>query len=149
QQWTPGRLKNWAAGVGPDTLTWVSERLAEKAHLEQAYRLCLGLLSLTREYPSERVNNSCRLANTEGLNRLKQIKSILKNNRDLVPADGDSVARATSTETGNPIMPHTLMKQLTEIEMKQPAPVVAVKSMWVVHWVTMPASRVTACSTGA
>jgi hypothetical protein len=89
QQWTPGRLKNWAAGVGPDTLTWVSERLAEKAHPEQAYRLCLGLLSLTREYPSERVNNSCRLANTEGLNRLKQIKSILKNNRDLVPADGD------------------------------------------------------------
>ncbi|RAY95964.1 IS21 family transposase [Enterobacter cloacae] len=78
QQWTPGRLKNWAAGVGPDTLTWISERLAEKAHPEQAYRLCLGLLSLTREYPSERVNNSCRLANAEGLAQLKQIKSILK-----------------------------------------------------------------------
>ncbi|MBT0462907.1 Mu transposase domain-containing protein [Morganella morganii] len=89
QQWTPGRLKNWAAGVGPDTLTWISARLAEKAHPEQAYRLCLGLLSLTREYPSERVNNSCRLANTEGLIRLKQVKSILKNNRDLVPVDGD------------------------------------------------------------
>jgi hypothetical protein len=40
--------------VGSDTFTWVSERLAEKAHPEQAYRLCLGLLSLTREYPSER-----------------------------------------------------------------------------------------------
>lgn len=89
QQWTPGRLKSWAAGVGPDTLTWISERLAEKAHPEQAYRLCLGLLGLTREYPSERVNNSCRLANAEGLTRLKQIKSILKNNRDLVPADSD------------------------------------------------------------
>ncbi|AVL16943.1 Transposase for insertion sequences IS1326/IS1353 [Enterobacter hormaechei] len=89
QQWTPERLKSWAAGVGSDTFTWVSERLAEKAHPEQAYRLCLGLLSLTREYPSERVNNSCRLANAEGLTRLKQIKSILKNNRDLVPADKD------------------------------------------------------------
>lgn len=89
QQWTPERLKSWAAGVGSDTFTWVSGRLAEKAHPEQAYRLCLGLLSLTREYPSERVNNSCRLANAEGLTRLKQIKSILKNNRDLVPADKD------------------------------------------------------------
>ena len=89
QQWTPERLKSWAAGVGSDTLAWVSGRLAEKAHPEQAYRLCLGLLSLTREYPSERVNNSCRLANAEGLTRLKQIKSILKNNRDLVPADRD------------------------------------------------------------
>lgn len=89
QQWTPERLKSLAAGVGSDTCTWVSERLAEKAHPEQVYRLCLGLLSLTREYPSERVNNSCRLANAEGLTRLKQIKSILKNNRDLVPADKD------------------------------------------------------------
>lgn len=92
----PGALEdpNWAEihmelrkkGV---TLAWVSGRLAEKTHPEQAYRLCLGLLSLTREYPSERVNNSCRLANGEGLTRLKQIKSILKNNRDLVPADRD------------------------------------------------------------
>jgi len=89
QQWTPERLKNWAASVGSDTLKWISERLVEKAHPEQAYRLCLGLLSLTREYPSERVNKSCRLANAEGLTPLKQIKSILKNNRDLVPADGD------------------------------------------------------------
>lgn len=61
----------------------------QKAHPEQAYRLCLGLLSLTREYPAERVNGSCRLANSEGLNRLKQIKSILKTNRDLVPRDSD------------------------------------------------------------
>ncbi|EIZ2110726.1 hypothetical protein MOQ95_005457 [Salmonella enterica] len=68
QQWTPGRLKKWAADVGPDTLQWISDRLAEKAHPEQAYRLCLGLLSLTR---------------------LKQIKSILKTNRDLVPRDSD------------------------------------------------------------
>ncbi|RAP64215.1 putative iSPsy14 transposase [Candidatus Erwinia dacicola] len=80
--------KNWAAGVGPDTLTWISERLAEKAHLEQAYRLCLGLLSLTREYLSERVNNSCRLANTEGLNQLKQIKLNLKN-KALLQKSGD------------------------------------------------------------
>ncbi|MHA0273248.1 IS21 family transposase [Enterobacter ludwigii] len=89
-EWTPGRLKSWAAGVGGDTLQWISDRLAEKAHPEQAYRLCLGLLNLTREYPSERVNNSCRLANREGLSRLKQIKSILRSNRDLVPPDSDS-----------------------------------------------------------
>lgn len=82
-------VENWAASVGSDTLKWISERLVEKAHPEQAYRLCLGLLSLTREYPSERVNKICRLANAEGLTRQKQIKSILKNNRDLVPADGD------------------------------------------------------------
>ena len=54
QRWTPGRLKQWAADIGPSTLCWVSERLEEKAHAEQAYRLCLGLLSLSREYPPSR-----------------------------------------------------------------------------------------------
>ena len=85
QQWTPGRLKNWARDIGPDTLTWVSDRLAEREHPEQAYRVCLGLLNLTREYPSQRLNAGCRIANREGLNRLKHIKAILRSNRDKLP----------------------------------------------------------------
>ena len=85
QQWTPGRLKQWARDMGPDTLRWVTQRLEERDHPEQAYRLCLGLLNLSREYPASRVNASCRIANREGLNRLKQIKSILRSNRDQLP----------------------------------------------------------------
>ena len=85
QKWTPGRLKQWAQDIGPDTLLWVSQRLEEKAHPEQAYRLCLGLLSLSRRYPAERLNGCCRLANHEGLSRLKQLKSILHSNRDQLP----------------------------------------------------------------
>lgn len=85
QQWTPGRLKNWARDIGPDTLIWVSDRLAEGEHPEQAYRVCLGLLNLTREYPSQRLNAGCRIANREGLNRLKHIKAILRSNRDKLP----------------------------------------------------------------
>ena len=85
QKWTPGRLRQWARDIGPDTLRWVSDRLGEKAHPEQAYRLCLGLLNLSRDYPRERLNTSCRIANREGLVRLKQIKSILQSNRDRLP----------------------------------------------------------------
>lgn len=73
--------------LGREVLTWGSARLDERAHPEQAYRLCLGLLSLAREYPAERVNACCRLANREGLTRLKQLKSVLKSNRDRVPPD--------------------------------------------------------------
>lgn len=86
QRWTPGRLKQWAADIGPGTLCWVSERLEEKAHAEQAYRLCLGLLSLSREYPPSRVEACCQLANREGLVRLKQLKSVLTSGRDQLPA---------------------------------------------------------------
>ena len=81
-EWTPERLRQWAERIGPDTGLWVSTRLAVKAHPEQAYRVCLGLLNLSREVPPERLNASCRLANREGLTRLKQIKAILASNRD-------------------------------------------------------------------
>ena len=85
QKWTPQRLQTWAQSIGPDALTWVSVQLESKDHPEQAYRLCLGLLNLSREYPAVRLNASCRIANREGLTRLKQIKSILKSNRDQLP----------------------------------------------------------------
>ncbi len=85
QQWTPGRLKSWARDIGPEVLVWVSGQLAAKAHPEQAYRVCLGLLNLSRDYPAERLNTACRIANGEGLVRLKQVKSILRSNRDQLP----------------------------------------------------------------
>lgn len=85
QQWTPGRLKNWANKTGPDVLQWVDIQLTTKDHPEQAYRVCLGLLNLSRQYPVERLNAACRVANKAGLLRLKQIKSILVSNRDRLP----------------------------------------------------------------
>lgn len=85
QQWSPGRLKRWAADVGPDTLIWVSSQLERREHPEQAYKVCLGLLNLSKQYPASRLNAACRIATRAGLNRLKQIKAILKSNRDQLP----------------------------------------------------------------
>ena len=84
-QWTPGRLKNWARDIGPEVLKWVDKQLKSKAHPEQAYRVCLGLLNLSRQYPAQRLDAACKIANGASLNRLKQIKSILKSNRDRLP----------------------------------------------------------------
>ncbi len=85
QQWTPGRLKRWAQEIGPDTLTWVTAQLEGRQHPEQAYKVCLGLLNLSKQYPATRLNAACRIANQAGLHRLKQIKAILKSNRDQLP----------------------------------------------------------------
>jgi transposase len=84
-QWTPGRLKNWARDIGPEVLKWVDKQLQSKAHPEQAYRVCLGLLNLSRQYPAQRLDAACKIANRASLTRLKQIKSILKSNRDRLP----------------------------------------------------------------
>ena len=50
QQWTPGRLKRWAADIGP--IPGLGQRPAEgRDHPEQAYKVCLGLLNLSKQYP--------------------------------------------------------------------------------------------------
>jgi hypothetical protein len=89
QQWTPQRLRTWARDLGPHVHGWVDQQLSTRPHPEQAYRACLGLLNLSRAYPVTRLDTACRLANQQGLNQLKQIKSILKSNRDQLPEQLD------------------------------------------------------------
>jgi hypothetical protein len=92
QQWTPGRLLNWAKEIGPDVLEWVKTQLQLKAHPEQAYRVCLGLLNLSKTYPTQRLNKACAIANQQKLYKLKQIKALLQSNQDKLPKDYSSDA---------------------------------------------------------
>lgn len=85
QQWTPDRLMNWAQAIGPEVLNWVKAQLRRKEHPEQAYRACLGLLSLSRTYPAERLNQACALAHKDSLFKLKNVKAILQSNLDKLP----------------------------------------------------------------
>ena len=73
---------NWAKDIGDEVLVWVQALLQQKQQPEQAYRVCLGLLNLTRKYPDERLNNACAIANQHSLYRLKHIKEILLSNQD-------------------------------------------------------------------
>ena len=66
-------------------LVWVKGQLQRKQHPEQAYRVCLGLLSLNRSYDSERLNKACAIANQESLYKLKNVKAILQSNLDRLP----------------------------------------------------------------
>ncbi len=84
-QWNAGRLMNWAKDIGDDVLVWAQTLLKQKQHEEQAYRVCLGLLNLSRDYPAKRINTACAIANQHKLYRLKQIKSILLSNQDQLP----------------------------------------------------------------
>jgi len=81
-KWTPGRLMNWAKDIGDEVLLWIKTVLNQRQHPEQAYRVCLGLLSLSRSYPAERLNKACAIANKNSLFKLKHIKDILLSNQD-------------------------------------------------------------------
>lgn len=44
---------NLAKDMGDEVLVWVKAQLNSKVHKHQAYRVCLGLLSLSRQYPKK------------------------------------------------------------------------------------------------
>lgn len=88
-QWNPERLKQWANKLGAYVLQWVEYQLASKAHPQQSYKVCLGLLNLNKIYPKKRLNNACQRALDTGGFRLQNIKVILKNNLDKAVDDPD------------------------------------------------------------
>jgi transposase len=84
-EWTPGRLLNWAHDLGPGVFKITQDMLSSKAHPEQAYRGCLGLLNLSRKYDGARLNAACERAVAIGASSVKSIKSILQNGLDGQP----------------------------------------------------------------
>tara|TARA_R110002124_G_C8941746_1_gene512743 strand:+ start:211 stop:1755 length:1545 start_codon:yes stop_codon:yes gene_type:complete len=82
QEWSAERFEHWAKSIGPSTLVLIQEMLTGRKHPEQAYRTCLGLLSLSSKYSKARLENACERAITTGAKRLKNITNILKNGLD-------------------------------------------------------------------
>jgi transposase len=60
-KWNPAFFINWASGVGEPTKRLIEKILQSKAHPEQGYKSCLGILTLAKErgIGKERVNNAC------------------------------------------------------------------------------------------
>ncbi len=83
-EWTPSRLLNWAASVGPDCAKVAQQILESKPHPEQGYRACLGLMRLCRQYGNERMNAACSRALTINAASYKSVKSILGNGLDRI-----------------------------------------------------------------
>jgi transposase len=85
QEWSPQRLKNWGKQIGSSTEKMVNVLFERKKHPEQAYRACLGLLNLSKQYTPVRLEAACQRALHINAPQLKNIKSILKSNMDQLP----------------------------------------------------------------
>jgi transposase len=95
--WTPERLKAWAAKTGPATAELVEKIIASRAHPQQAYRACLGILRLGDAYGNERLEAAAARALAIGAYSYRSMVSILKQGLDsrLLPeaSEGTHVVR--------------------------------------------------------
>lgn len=82
QKWSPGRLLNWGANIGPATREVVNKMLNSKPHPEQSYRSCLGLLNLSKAHGESRLEQACKDALMLTKTNYTFINNLLKHNRE-------------------------------------------------------------------
>jgi transposase len=85
-EWTPARLKQEAAKIGPSTIALVEAIMMAKPHPEQGFRSCLGILRLAKSYGAQRLDAACRRGNDIGARTYGSIASILKHGLDRAAA---------------------------------------------------------------
>jgi transposase len=56
------QLIHWAETVGPQTAALINATLQSRPFPEQAYRSCLGILSLAKKYPNSQMERACQAA---------------------------------------------------------------------------------------
>ncbi len=87
-EWTPSRLISWGRSISPETGDFVEQLLETRPHPEHAYRACLGLMSLGRQYGDERLSAACVRALSVRSISYTSVKSILKEGLDRLPLPG-------------------------------------------------------------
>ena len=92
-EWSPSRFIRWAEKTGPHTARLVQTLIESRAHPQQAYRSCLGILRLDKHYPKERLENAAARALRFSNLSLKALRKILENGLDrLEEKDAGSTA---------------------------------------------------------
>jgi transposase len=81
-EWTPAKMMDEAAKIGPATVALFEAIMKAKPHPEQGFRSCLGITSLVKSYGPERVEAACRRGNTIGTTTYGSVASILKHGLD-------------------------------------------------------------------
>ena len=86
-EWTPSRMVDWAAKIGPHTASAFERIMSEQTHPEAGYRGCLGIIRMAKRYSNARVEAACERALLAGACRYKSIESILKTGLDKAPLE--------------------------------------------------------------
>lgn len=84
-EWTPARIIAWAGEIGPATAQACETIMRRRPNPEQGFRSCMGLVSLTRKYPAERLEAACGRALEIGSPTYRTVKSLLISGLDQAP----------------------------------------------------------------
>jgi transposase len=84
-EWTPERIVKWAATIGAKTSLLVERILASRAHPEQGYRVCLGIIRLGKQFGNDRLDAACSRALALNALSYRSVCAILDTGSDHLP----------------------------------------------------------------
>jgi len=84
-EWNPDRFIKWALSIDNAVQEFIIKVMDSKAHPEQSYKACQGILATERKYGRERLINACKRALAFENYSYQAIKSILENQYDKLP----------------------------------------------------------------
>jgi len=92
-EWSPSRIIRWAGKIGPSCAAAASRIIESRAHPEQGYRACLGIIRLSKSYEPVRVEAACRRALALDVCSYGSIQSILRSGKDREALPGEEPVR--------------------------------------------------------
>lgn len=81
-QWNPEYFLCWARGIDPNVEQLIAAILEKKKYPEQAYRSCIGVLSLAKKVGNKRLAGACIRALEYGVCNYKMVQRILEKGLD-------------------------------------------------------------------
>lgn len=81
-EWNPARFIQWAGKIGESTAKVVEKILSTRSYPEQAYRSCMGIIHLERDYEKERVEAAAQRALKFNTCSYRSMKTILSTGLD-------------------------------------------------------------------
>lgn len=82
--WSPERFIEWAASIDNDVKAFIEKIFEKKQHPEQAYKSCVGILSLIKKFDKQRLIDACKRSMFFGVYNYKNIVNILENELDMI-----------------------------------------------------------------
>lgn len=92
-EWSPERFIQWASKIGPATAKVVGRILDSRPYPEQAYKSCLGVIHLSREYKAERVEAAAKRALQYNACSYRSMKAILSSGLDHRPDPESNIGK--------------------------------------------------------
>jgi hypothetical protein len=87
---------SWAASIDENVRQYIYCILNKKQHVEQAYKSCVGILSMAKKYGNKRLIDACKRAIEYDMYSYKAVEMILKRGLD---------QQAQETQEVLPLMP--------------------------------------------